>query len=229
MNSHRPVLITAKPALVKAAGHKTASVPRSQVPAWKRQLTFLSRWLHVYLSMASFAVLFFFAVTGLTLNHAGWFSKQQKTFQYKGRVPQDWVNTSNPKEVAKLEVVEHLRRTHGIRSALTDFRVDASQLSVSFKGPGYTADAFVDRQTGVYDVTESRMGLAAILNDLHKGRDSGPAWSALIDVSAILMCLVSLTGMVLIFILKRSRLSGLMAAAAGAALCYLVYLAWVPR
>ncbi len=228
MNSHRQVLITAKPALVEAPDDETASVPRRAVPSWRRRLAFLSRWLHVYLSMASFAVLFFFAVTGLTLNHAEWFSKQQKTYQYKGSVPPDWVNTSNPKEVAKLEVVEHLRRTHGIKSALTDFRVDASQLSVSFKGPGYTADAFVDRQTGAYDVTESRMGFAAILNDLHKGRDSGAAWSTLIDVSAVLMCLVSLTGIVLFFILKRSRLSGLMAAAAGAVLCCLVYFAWVP-
>jgi hypothetical protein len=29
----------------------------------------VSRWLHIYLSMASFGILFFFAVTGLTLNH----------------------------------------------------------------------------------------------------------------------------------------------------------------
>ncbi|HLK64387.1 MAG TPA: hypothetical protein VKU19_13160 [Bryobacteraceae bacterium] len=31
---------------------------------WKRQFMILSRWLHIYLSMASFGILFFFAVTG---------------------------------------------------------------------------------------------------------------------------------------------------------------------
>ncbi len=46
---------------------------------WKRQTMILSRWLHIYLLMASFGVLFFFAVTGLTLNHAEWFNNQQRT------------------------------------------------------------------------------------------------------------------------------------------------------
>ena len=58
------------------------SAPR-RVPKWKRQLASLSRWLHIYLSMVSFGVLFFFAVTGLTLNHTDWFSQAQKTVQVK--------------------------------------------------------------------------------------------------------------------------------------------------
>ena len=66
---------------------------------------------------------------------------------------------------------------------------------MTFKGPGYAADAFIDRETGHYTVTQSYHGLVAILNDLHKGRDTGPAWSILIDVSAILLTLISLTGL----------------------------------
>ena len=66
---------------------------------------------------------------------------------------------------------------------------------MSFKGPGYAADAFVDRKTSAYDVTETRMGVVAIINDLHKGRDTGPAWAQIIDLSAILMMLVSITGL----------------------------------
>jgi len=72
------------------------------------------------------------------------------------------------------------------------------------------------------------MGLFAILNDLHKGRDTGPAWLWVIDASAALMTLVSLTGLLLIFFLQKKRLSGLVAASAGAFLCCLAYLAWVP-
>ena len=48
---------------------------RSGSGGWPRS----SRWLHVYLSMFSFAVLMFFAVTGLTLNHANWFDGQERT------------------------------------------------------------------------------------------------------------------------------------------------------
>ena len=50
-----------------------------------------ARWLHIYLSMVTFAILLFFAVTGLTVNHPEWFASQQKTAQYKGRVAMDWV------------------------------------------------------------------------------------------------------------------------------------------
>ena len=31
------------------------------------------RWLHIYLSMFSLAVVLFFSVTGITLNHPDWF------------------------------------------------------------------------------------------------------------------------------------------------------------
>jgi uncharacterized protein len=111
---------------------------------------------------------------------------------------------------------------------MKDFRVEDADWSVAFKGPGYSADVIIDRATGRYELTETRMGFFAVLNDLHKGRDTGSAWAKVIDVSAALMTLVSLSGMLLIFFLQKKRLSGLLAAVAGAVLCYLAYLAWVP-
>jgi uncharacterized protein len=193
-------------------------------PFWKRQLMVLSRWLHVYLSMTSFAILFFFAVTGLTLNHADWFAKQQRTIQIRGAMDPKYLE----KDVARLEVVEYLRNTHGIHGAVKDFRVEDTDCSVAFKGPGYSADIFIDRGSGRYELTETRMGFVAVLNDLHKGRDTGKIWGSIIDASAVLMTLVSLTGLLLIFFLQKKRLSGLLVAIAGAVLSYLAYLAWVP-
>jgi hypothetical protein len=194
---------------------------------FKHQVASWARWLHIYLSMASFAILFFFAVTGLTLNHTDWFSHQQRTAQLKGKVETKWIKTDDA-AVDKLSVVEHLRRAHGIKGALSDFRLDETQVSVSFKGPGYAADAFINRETGEYELTETRNGFVAVLNDLHKGRDSGRVWSWLIDASAVFMALVSLTGIVLIWFVKRRRFSGLILAAAAAVICYLLYRAWVP-
>ena len=186
-----------------------------------KQAAVWGRWLHIYLSMTSFAILFFFAVTGITLNHPDWFGVKENSVRRQGQGPARC-------DQAKLEVVEHLRKTHGVRGALTDYRIDEAQCGVSFKGPGYSADTFVDRATGRYEITESRMGLVAVINDLHKGRDSGAGWSMMIDVSAVLMVLVSLTGFVLIFFLGKKRASGLMAAAMGAVACYAVYAIWVP-
>jgi hypothetical protein len=68
----------------------------------------------------------------------------------------------------------------------------------------------------------------AIINDLHKGRDTGKVWAAIIDISAILMVLLSLSGLVLIFFLHKKLRSGLIALAAGTVLCYVVYQIWVP-
>jgi len=195
-----------------------------RTPAWKRRFMVVSRWLHIYLSMVSFAILFFFAATGLTLNHVEWFTSQQKTVQLRGKMQPQWLQG----DVKRLETVEYLRNTHAIHGALKDFRVDDGQCEVAFKGPGYEADALIERATGNYELTETRMGFFAVLNDLHKGRDSGRVWSAVIDVSAGLMTFVSLSGLMLIFFLQRKRFSGLMAAAAGAVLCYLLYVTWVP-
>ncbi len=75
---------------------------------------------------------------------------------------------------------------------------------------------------------ETRLGFVAVVNDLHKGRDTGKAWSGIIDVSAVLMTLVSLSGLVLIFFLYKKLRAGLYALAIGTVLCYVVYLIWVP-
>ncbi|NCI47975.1 PepSY-associated TM helix domain-containing protein [Sediminibacterium soli] len=195
---------------------------------WKRQLALLSRWLHIYLSMVSFAILLFFAVTGLTLNHADKWGGETKTRTEKGRLNAQWVNRQDTNTIAKLEMVEYLRKTHRIKGAVTEFRIDDRECTVSFKGPGYSADAFVIRETGEYELNESRSGLIGIINDLHKGRDSGGAWSVIIDLSAILMTLVSLSGIILICFVRKRRFSGLVLAVMGLLLAYFIYLVWVP-
>lgn len=198
--------------------------PARRVPKWKRQLASLTRWLHIYLSMLSFGVLLFFAITGLTLNHTEWFGESQRTVQVNGTLNAAWMRG----DVSKLEIVEHLRWAHHISGTLSDFRIDDGQCAVSFKGPAYTPDAFIDRSTGAYDLTETRMGLVALLNDLHKGRDAGRAWAWVIDLSAILMTLVSISGLILVFYLQKRLASGLWTLAGGALLCAAAYWVWVP-
>lgn len=198
-----------------------APVPRSA--KIRKQTAILSRWLHTYLSMVSFAIVLFFAVTGLTLNHAEWFASQQKTVERSGTLPLDWLKD----ESHKLEVVEKLR-AEGVHGAVSDYRVDDQQIAVSFKAPGYSADTFVDRATGRYQLTITNNGVVAVLNDLHKGRDSGKAWSWVIDVSAVLLTLVSLSGLLLLFFVYKRRLSGLIVGVAGALVCWLLWMRFVP-
>jgi len=194
---------------------------------WKRRFAKYSRWLHIYVSMASFAIVFFFAVTGITLNHAEWFGGAERASSATGTLNADWTKTG-AKDVAKLEIVESLRRTHHITGAVADFRVEDEQASITFKGPGYSADVVIDRATGKYDVTESRLGFVAIVNDLHKGRDTGGVWKGLIDISAALLAFISLTGLMLLYFIHKHRLAGFMLLALGGAASCIAYVAWVP-
>ena len=174
--------------------------------------------------MVAFAIILFFAITGLTLNHADRFAGHDQVRHATGTMSHAWL-TGTPD---KLAIVEHLRAAHQIHGAVSDFRIDDQQIEVSFKGPGYTADAFIDRDRNTYDLTETRSGTMAVLNDLHRGASTGPAWSLVIDACAILLTLVSFTGLLLLFFLAKRRTKGLLLATAGAALCFLIYLKLVP-
>jgi hypothetical protein len=194
---------------------------------WKRKTAVLIRWLHIYISMFSFAIIFFFAVTGLTLNHAEKFGDQLKSVKIIGRLDSNWLNSKDTTRIDKVRIIEYLRMTHHIHADLSDFRIEDDQIEISFKGPGYEADAFVSRPNGKYDLTETSAGFVGLINDLHKGRDTGHPWSVFIDISAVLLTVVSLTGMILILFLKKRRFAGLVVASLGLIIAWLVYRIWI--
>lgn len=167
--------------------------------------------------MASFALVLFFSVTGLTLNHPDWFPGHQKTTERIGVADKSMLRTASRNGADKLGLVEMFRARDHVRGSVTDFRVDDAQISISFRAPGYTADIFLDRDTGKYNLTEVQNGFVAVMNDLHKGRDAGKAWSLIIDLSAVLLVVVSLTGLVLIWFIHKRRVTALFIAALAAA------------
>jgi uncharacterized protein len=194
---------------------------------WKRRLAKYARWLHIYVSMTSFVIVFFFAITGWTLNHPAMLAGRERTTKASGALETKWTDTGAA-DPAKTEIVDALRRSHHVVGALSDFRIDEDQLSIAFKGPGYRADAFVDRKTGKYELTESRLGLMAVANDLHKGRDTGDIWKTVVDVSAWLLTFISLTGLILLYYIHKHRVAGAILLVAGGALAVLMYVVWVP-
>lgn len=194
----------------------------------RKNIASSSRWLHIYLSMVSFFILLFFAITGLTLNHTEWFADQQTTKTINGALNTSWVKGKDSAAIAKLEIVEFIRKQHGIGGAVSEFTTDEFQCAISFSGPGYSADVFVNKEDGKYEISETKTGLFGIINDLHKGRDSGQAWKLLIDISAILMTIVSLSGLVMLFFLKKKRVAGVLLILVGTLISLLVYMVWVP-
>jgi hypothetical protein len=197
-----------------------------------RKFAAFMRWLHIYLSMFGLGTLLFFSITGITLNHPEWFQAgPESTTESQGRMQTEWLRIEPPEaqstdqndeaasySVKKLEIVEYLRSTHGIRGALAGFQIDDQECVVSFKGAGYAADAFIERDSGDYRITETQHSLISILNDLHKGRDTGRVWSWVIDVSAAMLTFASLTGLILLLYIKRRRRLGLLTGLIGAAM-----------
>jgi hypothetical protein len=174
-----------------------------------------SRWLHIYLSMISLGAILFFSVTGFTLNHPDWFFKEH-TKQLTGKLPEEWLNLKQPEpqdwdqndyghQIDKLAVVEHLRAEHRLSGRVGEFIAFEDQCEVTFQGAGYAATARVKRQDGGYELDVTSNDLVSVLNDFHKGRHTGPLWSLVIDLSAIVSAIVSLSGLILVFYLKIRR------------------------
>jgi hypothetical protein len=212
--------------LVARAAPRPAAMSLTRL-VWRRRVAKATRWLHIYGSMVSLALVLFFAITGITLNHQDWFSGREVTSSRAGTMTAAWLS-DDAATVARLEVVEYLRANAGARGAVSDFRIEDRQVEVVFKGPGYSADALIDRTSGRFELTESRLGLVAVINDLHKGRDTGRVWSVAIDVSALVLVFISMTGLVLLYFVHKYRVAGIILAGFGAVASYLTYAIWVP-
>lgn len=173
------------------------------------------------------AAILFFSITGLTLNHTEWFFDESTT-QLSGALDVGWLNVEAAPpanwdeydyshEVSRLEVAEYLRREFGLRGTVTDFLAFEDECEVTFQAPGYSATSRIDRESGDFTIDVISSDFVTVMNDLHKGRHSGSAWSWVIDISAILGTLVGLTGFILIFFLKLHKRAGLITSFVGLA------------
>jgi len=187
----------------------------------------VSHWgllLHIYISMAGFSLVLLFAVTGLTLNHQdfGWGEPDLTTSQIQ--LPMELI--SHPDQTA---IGNQLRGALGIRSQITDYHQDDDQIQVTFAVPGRRTIATINRADGKAEIEAETRGLFGKVDDLHKGFDSGPVWYWLIDITAVLLTISSLTGMVTLLSLRARRRSGFIIATLAVAMLVAIYLIWVPQ
>src|SRR5262249_5298686 len=172
----------------------------------KHVVRVIAHWgllVHIYSSMAGFTLALLFAVTGLTLNHQdfGWGEPRVA----KSTIAIDENLLSNPDQ-ASLE--KCLREKLGVRSPVTDYHEDPDQIQMTFAAPGKRTTVILNRADGRADVETESRGLLGKLDDLHKGSDTGPVWYWAIDVTAALLIISSLTGMVTLLSLRARRRTG---------------------
>lgn len=190
----------------------------------KRDTHRWARWVHVYASMIALVVVLFFGLTGITLNHPDWtFGDDVDVTTDSGELP--FAAASDDGTVDFLAISEYIRDEYGVTADVDSYSETNGQASIAYKNAGYAADVFVDVEAGTYDVTIEQQGWVAVMNDLHKGRDTGSAWRWVIDLSAGFLVVVSLTGLLMQFFLRKRRRSALVSAAVGGAV--VVALVWL--
>jgi hypothetical protein len=195
--------------------------PPSRTPsAATRRTHKIARWLHVYASMLALLIVLFFGITGLTLNHPDWaFGGSTTAETVHGTFP---FPATSDGSVAWLPIAEYARTTYDVKGTVANFEASGDQGSIAFTNPGYAATLLFDTTTGDYELTVEQQGFIAVMNDLHKGRDAAPAWKWTIDVAAIFLVAVSLTGLLMQLVLRKRRRSALVTASVGVALCVLL-------
>jgi hypothetical protein len=148
----------------------------------------------------------------------------------EGALPKDLLIPDDPSK--QLPIVEALRRDFGVRGEVNvapRYEKESESFQVTFRSPGYLATATIRAADGQTRVVHQSRGIAGIMLDLHRGKDSGASWSLVIDGLALLFVVVSVTGLILWTSLKSRAQHGLAILIVGTVLGFAVYFATVPR
>ncbi|MCC9604754.1 PepSY-associated TM helix domain-containing protein [Blastopirellula sp. JC732] len=151
-----------------------------------------------------------FAVTGITLNHAGELAGEPQIRNVNTQVPASLLETlrEQPTEgehPLPVDISRWLRRelTVSIPSQPAEWTEDDVYLSM--QGPGVDAWLTIDRESGDVEFERTSHGWIAYFNDLHKGRHTGLAWSWFLDIFAIATLIFCLTGLYLLYFHAQQR------------------------
>ena len=158
----------------------------------------LSRLIHVYVSMALLTLLLFFSVTGITLNHPEWFSENQADIE-EVELAIDLKLINNPplsleqitQVVAVVEQELALSLSHAVIESTSD------ELFFSIKKAGENTAITLDLASGELFFERTNYGLWALLNDLHKGRNTSAFWGWIIDITSVLCIVFAISGFIL--------------------------------
>jgi len=187
----------------------------------------IARTIHIYVSMALFLFMLFFAFTGITLNHPKWFDSNANSSNFIESPIPDYLLPSQPLDTNWQQASGHwLKSKWGIEFSQIEFGED--EVIVVHKGPGTYQNITLDLLDNIAIVETQKYGVIAILNDLHKGRNSGLAWRLILDISSVLIILFSLTGAYLLLPQTRKLKKSVLYMSLVSSGCVLVYITLVP-
>lgn len=143
-----------------------------------------------------------FSITGITLNHAAQIKATPVITTVEAQLPDNIIAAIDIPEDEKAPLPLSLRnwlaesQSISVGEQLAEWSDD--EIYLSLPRPGGDAWLSVDLESGevLYELTDR--GWISYFNDLHKGRNTGTAWSWFIDVFAVLCIVFCVTGLVLL-------------------------------
>jgi hypothetical protein len=173
---------------------------------WLKQL---HQW-HWISAAVSLIGMLLFAITGITLNHAGQIEAQPKVVSRTATLPPDLMAllAKGPEEGKRplpVPLEPFLDKAVGADVAGREGEWSPEEVYVALARPGGDAWLSIDRETGAIEHEKTTRGAVSLLNDLHKGRNSGKAWSWFIDIFAVACVIFTVTGLILLQFHARAR------------------------
>lgn len=173
---------------------------------WLKQL---HQW-HWISAAVSLIGMLAFAITGITLNHAGQIEAEPKVVSRTATLPPDLmaVLAKGPEEGKRplpVQLEPFLDKAVGADVAGREGEWSPEEVYVALARPGGDAWLSIDRETGAIEHEKTTRGVVSLLNDLHKGRNTGKAWSWFIDIFAVACVIFTVTGLILLQFHARAR------------------------
>lgn len=174
---------------------------------WLKQLH-LWHWVSSALCLVAMLL---FAITGITLNHAGRIEARPRVELRLAQLPAPLLVELQAR-VEDADTAPLPPDANAWLHAELDLRVEAieaewspEEIYLSLPRPGGDAWLSLDLVSGEVKHERTDRGWIAWLNDLHKGRHTGPVWSWFIDLFAVACVVFCLTGLVLLQMHARQR------------------------
>jgi hypothetical protein len=181
---------------------------RAHNPRRAYWLKTLHQWHWISSALCLLGMLLF-AATGVTLNHASQIEAKPNVSSRKGQLPEalriqlSTLHANEDRDEASdplpAEVRDWLDNSLQVQVGTRAAEWSPEEIYVALPRPGGDAWLRIDRASGEVEYELTDRGWISYLNDLHKGRNTGTAWSWFIDLFALSCLIFSITGL---FILK---------------------------
>lgn len=176
-----------------------------------------------------------FAITGITLNHAGQIKATPDIAEHTAQVPPDILASiaAEPEEKSDFKKIVPKELRHWISKELNvtlggrAYEWSDVDIYIDLPMPGGDAWMSIDRETGEIIYERTTRGAIAYLNDLHKGRNTGSEWILFMDIFSVASVIFCLTGLILLWVHARRRPTTWPIVAAGFLIPILVLIVFV--